>query len=67
MNNVSEHDQAELDKFARYLSRLGQWERENDDRPDFAPIKPLHEARYQRLKMEAQMKIYKEIYGEDSP
>jgi len=67
MKTLSEHDQEELNKFARYLSRLGQWEKENDDRPDFAPIDPVTEARYQRLKAEAQMKIYLEIYPEVRP
>jgi len=58
---LSANDQAELDKFKRYLSALDKWEKENLANIGVGTA----EMEVNKKRLRAQFDIYREIYGEE--
>lgn len=61
---ISEHDRAELEKFALYLRAVARWDNEHDELPDFAPVAPIEEMTWAKKRLKAHAAIYEQIYGE---
>lgn len=57
---VTEKDQAELEKFSRYLREMGAWDRAHTSIPH------THAGANQRIRdrLKAEVEIYERIYGE---